>query len=453
MHTKFSLEDYVNSQHKITKEQELQENYEDLLKSKETFRQNTKNLLKNFDEEFKLSKFNYENNVLNYFPLYKLNTNQIYNFLQHINSLKLKDNKVGNKVISNIKKINIDNNDIELLYIKPPKESNFQNNSELLSQDVRLIIRTKEKIKEAKRIIEAFQTIVKKLKESNNLADFEGIVYLTADTIMQMVTYWVITVGGSKEDPRKPKVIKIIKDYLINFEKEIDSIETIDPNLELSDIVTIYCEFLKQYNLYGVHKKVTQKLIDEQTENPEYFGIVKDEYKVKKRTEYTEYDYKNVILEGEEINDFEDKFTKSQKAIEILQKHGATSTSTNDMFDLKVYFREIYISNSKHKTKASTIIRKMINADTTEFSKTTEYMFIREKITRGCFREMFPLTLYKEKVEIEHMIYKILLKIMLFYNYHQSLDYLEKLVTDITPICYTIIDDEYEKKGYKKIFH
>ena len=59
-----------------------------------------------------------------------------------------------------------------------------------------------------------------------------------------------------------------------------------------------------------------------------------------------------------------------------------------------------------------------------DFSKQSQYMFIREKISRGYFREVGLSKGYIEKIELEKKLYELLLKLYLFYDVQTSLEFI-----------------------------
>lgn len=449
---KFKLEDYINSNF-IYDENLSPEEVDKLEITRETFRRNVSNLLKNFKKDFCITDITFDSNIFNYFPLYKLENNDIYTFLNHIIDVKNKQDLVGNKVISNMKKINIDNVEINIndFYINPPIISEFQDNLDDIKQEYRYIVR--KDLQNANKIVEKFNKQIQDLKNDNNPADLGRASSMTCDILLQMLNYWVIAIEKLK-GKKQVELIEKIKIYLKDFEKTIEDFDVdLSQNTNLDDCINIFIEFLRSFNYCGEYIKIANTLIEEEQDSPGDFGIVIPSYKIKKGTLYKDNDaYKDIISEGKDIYEFKEKFQKTQKAIEIFQNNGVKASDINDLYDIKVYFREIYISNSKHKKKASTIIRKMTESNIDEFEKTSEYMFLREKITRGCFRELFPLELYHLKIDIQKQVYIIMMKIMLCYDHQSSLDFLNKFIIDMTPMCFSLIDDFYESMGREKVF-
>ncbi len=449
---KFKLEDYINSRFIVDDDMSIQE-VDDLETARENFRRNARNLLQNFKKDFNNTDITFDSNIFNYFPIYLLANDDTYKFLDHIINIKNKQELVGNKFISNMKKISIDNISVNIsdFYMNEPIISDFQNNLSDITQSYRFIVR--KNLEKADTIIENFNKQIDDLKTNNNPSDLGRICSLTCDIFLQMMTYWVIAVVKVNRQTQLTLIEKI-KKYLTDFENTVENFDiNLTDSTKLDDYVNIFVEFLRSFNYCGEYINIASILIEEEQDSPDDFGLVPPEYQTKKGMSYKDFkQYKEIISEGKEIYEFKGKFENTQKAIEILQNNGVKASDINDLYDIKVYFRELYISNSKYKTKASTIIRKMTENNIEEFEKTSEYMFLREKITRGCFRELFPLELYHLKIDIQKHIYIILMKVMLCYDYQASLSFLNKLITDMTPLCFTLIDDRFESNGKNRVF-
>ena len=112
--------------------------------------------------------------------------------------------------------------------------------------------------------------------------------------------------------------------------------------------------------------------------------------------------------------------------------------------DLKVYFIEIFISKSSYRRrKASRIVKEYIDQVVTakkegkeipEFNKKSQYMFVREKISRGYFREKGLSKEYIEKVALEKKLYDLMLKLYLFYNVQDSLEFIYEVNNNLLKI-------------------
>lgn len=86
------------------------------------------------------------------------------------------------------------------------------------------------------------------------------------------------------------------------------------------------------------------------------------------------------------------------------------------------------------------------------FEKESEYQFLREKISRGYFRETCDVRLYSEKNKLQKSLYESLLSILLTYNYAVSIDFLQQLVNQLIPICFGDFEDVFESINGYRIF-
>lgn len=461
----FSVDEYVNRRLIDMEIAGLTEDeYDKVINKEEAFNKNIRNLLKHFPEKYEINHFKFEIDVFKYFPLNHFNDESIGFFLDHIFKFKGESNMVGNKLLSNLNKITVDNKDstvdskwrnFEFFYIKEQKQSDFSAQNNINKEIYRNIIRKNPR--NAKEISYKFKKQIEYLKKSNNLSDLSAAIDLSSDIILQMINYWVITFEDITFE-KKVILANKIEAYLLNLEKKIIELG-IKNNLELdlADAVTIFVEFLERRNDFGEYINVINELMEEEKNDSEFFDIIPNVYKLNKRSLYDNIKYKEIILEGKHIDQFNKKLENTKEAIDIFQKYGGRIADTTNLLDQKVYFREIYLSNSKYKVKASTIIRKMLegyknNGNPNSYDKASEYLFLREKISRGYFRETSSLELYHLKNKLQKIVYKTLITSMLCYNYQCSLDYIDELIERLTSLCFSGIDDLLEKIGETRIF-
>lgn len=138
---------------------------------------------------------------------------------------------------------------------------------------------------------------------------------------------------------------------------------------------------------------------------------------------------KNIITEGHSIYEYEMKLEETRKIINIMGSYGGRQCFPNCLQDIKVYFREIYMSKAKYKGKQSmAIVRDYLNlvenGNIQPFEKNSHYIFFREKISRGYFREKGLIDLYVAKVDIHKKLYNLLLKTYLFYDFLDSVEFI-----------------------------
>ncbi len=461
----FSVDGYVKRRLKDIEIASLAEDeYDKIIDKEETFRRNIRNLLKHFPEKYELNPFKFEIDVFKFFPLNHFDDESISHFLDHIFKFKGESNMVGNKLLSNLNKITVDNRELsvdgkwrnfEFFYIKEQEQSEFAAQNIANKEKYRDIIRRNPR--SAKLISYNFKIQIANLKKSNNLSDLSAIIDLGSDIILQMINYWVITIGDINFD-KKVILVNKIEAFLSNFENKIVEIG-IENNLkiDIADAVTIFVGFLERRNEFGEYVNIINDLMDEEKNDSEFFDAVPNAYKLNKKSRYDDVKYKEIILEGKYIDQFDKKLEYTKVAIDIFQKYGGRIADVGNLLDQKVYFREIYLSNSKYKVKASTIIRKMLvefkkSGNPDSYDKASEYMFLREKISRGYFRETSNLELYHLKNKLQVIVYKTLITSMLCYSYERSLDLLDELIEGLTPLCFCGIDDLLESVGEPRIF-
>lgn len=462
---KFDIEKYVESRLTIVDEEELSlEDYDILPEKKEVLRKNVKNLLKHCIHNKYYGGFSFEEDVLEYFPLNQFDEENIGDFLDHIFVLKGIGKSVGNKVISNISKISVDNKDkkvegkwrsFDFFYIKSATKSDFANMVELHKAKNRYIVRKAPMM--VKAFIDNIELYLNELKKENNLTNLSFAVDYVSDVLLQIFNYWIITIVDLSFE-KKMQIADEIELYLNAFEKYILEIKTDRAFMtSLEDAISIFVSFLIRRNDFGEYMSILHTLEEEQEQEPEFFTAPLKKYKLKKGDIVPHDELKKIITEEIQVEGYVDKLEKTKEIINLFSQYGGRTANESCSLDLKVYFREIYLSDSKYKRQASTIVRKYLqeykkNRKVDSFEKASEYMFLREKINRGYYRETSDLRLYRKKNGLQDCLYKVLLSIMLFYDYQVSIDFLIKLVKELIPICYRGIDDLLEENNVPRIF-
>lgn len=460
----FNIDKYVESRifdfdcEKITLEQ-----MDDLLNKKDTFARNVRNLFTHFEKNENLEKFSFKKDILKYFPISSFKDDEIGLFLDHIFNLKNNDKIIGNKLISNINKISVDNKDsgiddkwrkFDFFYINKPEASRFS--EKLISYKCmhREIIRRSPQ--NAKKMISNMKRQLDELKIENNSSNLEFAVDLVSDAILQMISYWVITIPDLQES-KKIQLSTRIESFYIEFESSLNQNLSKRGDISFDEAIAIFISILAQRNNFGEDISIIDLLEEEENEEPTFFGFVPDTYKVDKNSDIPIEMHKEIILEGMTIDEYQDKLNKTKETIDLFARYGGRIANPENLLDIKVYFREIYISNSKYKRKASTIVRKFLKEfkesdNANSYEKASEYLFLREKISRGYYRETSSLQLYNLKNKLQKKLYHILMDTMLCYDFLTTLKYLEQLFEEITPLCFSGIDEILEENNIQRIF-
>lgn len=470
----FNIEKYVNSYILCGRnESELsQEEYDYYLEKKGSVEKNVQNILKHFSANQREAGFSFDKEVLGYFPLEQFDSKDISKFLDHIFSVKDTDNFTGNKVVYNLSKISVDSIDngtkdktrsFDFFYMNEPSKNDFEERINSLKDKNRCIIRKEPQ--NVKMLIERCVFELEKFKEEKVLSNIAYVVDYVADLFLQIFNYWVISFTYTSFD-KKMKMVKRIEAYLQSYKKSVIELNKGGSiKISLEDTVSIFISFLTKRNDYGEYMGILKELEKEQCQEPKFFANPQVLYKVKKGDIVSKDKERYIITEDTKVDDYADKLKKTKEIIKVFSQYGMRIADINSVFDVKVYFREIYLSNSKYKRQAKTIVRKYLEEyqnkkdngyDMQEivksFEKESEYQFLREKISRGYFRETCDIRLYSEKNKLQKSLYEVLLSILLTYNYAGSIDLLQQLVNELIPICFEDFEDVFESINGYRIF-
>ena len=182
------------------------------------------------------------------------------------------------------------------------------------------------------------------------------------------------------------------------------------------------------YHIEEIHIK--QLLVEEMKNRPDFFGEIPSKYISSKRLiQPTELQtIESIITEGKHVNNYGRKLLNTQKFIDVFSSYGGRSCNSMCLMDLKVYFREIYLSHVCYARKQAASIVSEYLSDVSACSPTfsldsfpqfrlkKQYIFLREKINRGYFRETGLSKAYVSKFLFEEKLYTLLLKSYLFYS-------------------------------------
>lgn len=470
----FDIEQYVRSHILSSKNEEdlSQKEYDTYLGKKENMAKNVRNLLKYFSVNQREEGFSFNKDVLGYFPLEQFDSEDIAKFLDHIFSLKAIDNFTGNKVAYNLSKISVDNPDkiikgktrsFDFFYMHKPPKNVFEKKINHFKYKNRYTIRKQPQ--NVKSLIESCVFELEMLKEERVLSNLTYVVDYVADLLLQIFNYWVISFKDFSLDKRM-KMVEHIESYLQSYKKSVIELnERKSIKVSLEDAVSIFISFLIRRNDYGEYMEILKVLEEEQSQEPEFFVTPQGPYKIEKGSIVSEDIEKDIITEGIYVDEYADKLKKTKEIITVFSQYGMRTADIDSVFDIKVYFREIYLSDSKYKRQAKTIVRKYLKKCQNKkdigysmeeiiksFEKQSEYQFLREKINRGYFRETCDMRLYSEKNKLQKSLYEVLLDILLTYNYAVSIDLLEQLINHLIPICFKGIDDLLETICGHRIF-
>lgn len=210
------------------------------------------------------------------------------------------------------------------------------------------------------------------------------------------------------------------------------------------------------FSMYVTHRSkfyeelnIKEVLKTEMLTFPSLFGKVPPEYKAEKITidEKQLRSVQAIITEGQHIDKFKTKIETTRLFIDIMSVYAGRQCHSLCLQDLKVYFREIFVSKSTYRRRMAPCIVKEYIAQVEiakkngqpipEFNKQSQYMFVREKISRGYFREKGLSREYIEKISFERRLYDLLLKQYLFYDIQDSLEFIYEINNNLLMAYYS----------------
>lgn len=297
------------------------------------------------------------------------------------------------------------------------------------------------------------ETLIQLLVEEINAfyamsLQFENLIYIKEyidyiiNDIMQLVVYKII---------RNPDIdtLAVLQEllYEVNIltNKLDDKLEDKrkkqknDDILTASQVMQYFVAYLKHRSRLKEETDIYEELKKEAEQFPDLFGLVKEEY-IAEKVLLPEEDIikcKEIITEGDSVYRFKEKLSTTRRFIDIMRAYGGRQCYSNCLQDLKVYFREIYISKATYRRQqAHKIVEDYIekvdmavkkNKTIPEFDKKSQYLFVREKVSRGYFREKGLLADYYAKITFTSELHDLLLKIYWLCDFEDALICLYKV--------------------------
>ena len=277
---------------------------------------------------------------------------------------------------------------------------------------------------------------------------FENLTYIKEyvdyiiNDIMQLVVYRIIR----NSDIDTLVVLQELSNEVKKLANELDvkldekrRKQKKDDILTASQVMDYFVAYLKHRSRLKEETDIYEELKKEAEQFPELFDLVKEEY-IAEKVLLPEEDiikYKEIITEGDSIYRFKEKLSTTRRFVDIMRDYGGRQCYSNCLQDLKVYFREIYISKATYRRQqAHKIVEDYIekvdmavekNETIPEFDKKSQYLFVREKISRGYFREKGLLADYYAKIIFTSELHDLLLKIYWLCDFEDALVSLYKV--------------------------
>lgn len=256
----------------------------------------------------------------------------------------------------------------------------------------------------------------------------KGYIDYILNGLLQFLVYKIINSKQSKD-----KILEVISQLTRKADSFIGDFENVrkklyieadsSERLESDRVLQYFRYFIIHRNRLFENSEIYTILINEMDKYPELFKEVSEEYWADKvfLTEklICSNDIQNIITENENVPNYKKKLATAREFITVMQKYGRRNCYDNCLQDIKVYFREIYISKQTyHRQKSSKIVEDYLQKfkkieegeGLPDFQKESQYIFIREKITRGYFREKNLSKAYADKCELTEKLNTLLLR-------------------------------------------
>lgn len=270
-----------------------------------------------------------------------------------------------------------------------------------------------------------------------NYSYIRDYIEYVVDSFLQVVVYCIIAnygIDNTKKSSVLDELSKTIDElsdavsFQISRKRDerqaaIKKNESISMEIENASLLFYY--YLTMRSKYGEQINISKELKSEEENEPELFQDVDEEFiTTKEPCDISKA--KRIITEGTNPREYQRKLEEACEIIEIFRLYGGRDINPYNTQDVKVHFRELFISKSKYKRKAMTIARQYLeackkNQCIKDFEKKSEYIFLREKVTRGYFREKNTLSLYHMKNEMQEKFYDVMISIFLLYDYEYSM--------------------------------
>lgn len=367
----------------------------------------------------------------------------------------------GRQIVSNLEKIDADKDyyDIEMKDVDAEKftknffEKELPNYEEVPIQEIllfnRRVIRSAQDINFVVDSLDEFnEKIIYSLIQENTFfptlgVTFENLEYVKSyidyvvDGILQFIIYRVI----SNYNIHTFDILQELLDEVRNFSEKIDDqlVRKKEEHKKFNDLTSddvrrYFSFYLRHRSKFGEEVRIYNELKEEIEKNPILFSSVPQKYQaskvilseeeIKKATE--------IITEGNTNTQYKKNLIMVREFINIMAIYGNRECYSNCLQDLKVYYREICLSKATYKKqKAYKIVKDYIQKVNSaignkqlipEFDKQSQYMFVREKISRGYFREKGLLSVYIAKIDFTNELYNLLLKVYWFYDFKDAVE-------------------------------
>lgn len=284
-----------------------------------------------------------------------------------------------------------------------------------------------------------------------NFYYIEDYIDYVVNELNDILEYWIVN-NFNMRNEIKEKYLKAIEDELLELSEKIDyqvsrtqknnaeikeqlKLKGIDYDFSIEEYTRFFSSYRERENYYNEYINI-YKILENEEKNNIIFKEIESQYKTEKFKfldgESEQY-VKSIITEGTSVDRFKEKLGNTKEVIKLFEVHNISKANEECFQDLKVYFREIYMSKQKYNGRQTkTIIRNYLdeskkNGKVKFFEKKSDYMFLLEKLNRGYCREKDILVYYHKKNMVMTQSYKTILKVYLFYDYEETLEIIYSL--------------------------
>jgi len=261
-----------------------------------------------------------------------------------------------------------------------------------------------------------------------NLIEAQYVLYVALElfnyVFFQLINYYVIDAADISDE----KKVDILN-RLINKKPRKSKKEKRKQNIYLS--FGTYLFYLEQRNRYATYSEIMDVLYS-QMSGEDYVHEVDEKYQCNQRFVCdigSKKELRNIILEGK--TEKEERFNKNVEdckyLMEYLRRAAGRHIYPEYLQHIKVVYREIIEDDlTYHGRQARTILRNLMSSNG-KFDNEKDTYFIREKISRGFFREKGLSKLYMLRIEFQKQYYESVLSAFESYDVMDIAENLERV--------------------------
>lgn len=273
------------------------------------------------------------------------------------------------------------------------------------------------------------------LENTSYITDY---IDYAASGILQIVIYRILKLAKADS----VRIMRSVTEHILSLSSSIN-FQLNKKRIAQGQMQTLTADTISEYfSCYRTHYSRFQEelnvfdiLREEVKTDRSLFCPLQDQYRAEKTlVDENELNLlSDIITEGLPSYNYSQKLLVVRAFIAIMLTFGGRECYPSCPQDIKVYYREIFLSKAKYRNKqASTIVQEYLEKidrekDIPPFDKLSQYIFVREKISRGYFREKGLLELYFAKADFQKALYNLLVSLYLFYDFRDALEFIYEI--------------------------